>query len=210
MFNDKYDLTRAVLVGRKTQTRRIPTDRVFQRCRSLAFSEEGFTPYWEKRFAELLFLNAQYCVGEEVAVAQSYKDARVDPSFLLSPLGDGVNAMDSNGWDNKMFVRADLMPHRIKITNIRVERLQDISEEDCLKEGFEKILVNEGWGNMTSHWEYLLTYDDKLGRSLQFGSRDFKEAFGILIDKTCGVGTWDSNPYVFKYDFEPVKNVRLQ
>lgn len=38
-----------------------------------------------------------------------------------------------DGWDNKMFVRAEHMPHRIRITDIRVERLQDISDEDCLR-----------------------------------------------------------------------------
>ena len=43
------------------------------------------------------------------------------------------------GYTNKMFVKSDLMPHHIKITNIRMEQLQDISEEDCLKEGIHKV-----------------------------------------------------------------------
>ena len=38
-----------------------------------------------------------------------------------------------------LIVKSDLMPHHIKITNIRMEQLQDISEEDCLKEGIHKV-----------------------------------------------------------------------
>ena len=178
MFNDKYRLTQAVLNGRKTQTRRVVVNGKRSDIR-----------------------DAAYRIGEEVAVAQSYHDAKKEVGGLKGLL-EGHPLPSAKGINNKMFVKADLMPHRIKITNVRVERLQDISEQDCLKEGFEKINVNDGVGNMLSHLEFLLTYEDKLGRSLQLGSRDYKEAFGILIDNTCGNGTWDSNPLVFVYDFE--------
>lgn len=202
MFNDKYGLTQAVLDGIKTQTRRIiPLTDVDREYLDSAFD-------WDLRESVIIDRYARYKEGEEVAVAQSYKDAGIDPFFLLIPFGDGVNAMDCAGWNNKMYVCADLMPHRIKITNIRIERLQDISEEDCLKEGFAKINVNNGMGNMLNmshHWKFILTYEDKLGRSLHLGGRDHKEAFGILIDSTCGKGTWESNPYVFVYEFKLTK-----
>lgn len=203
MFNDKYKLTEAVLEGRKTQTRRIVDVSKLSKMQIDSLDDEN---------SDLGILtmgnfldDSRYKVGEEVAVAQSYKDAGVDPFFLLSPLGDGENAKDRAGWDNKMFVRADLMSSRIKITNVRIERLQDISEEDCLKEGFRLFDVNNNWGNMCSHNEYVLTYEDYLGRYKYLASRNHKEAFSFLIDKTCGKGTWQSNPYVFVYDFELIK-----
>ena len=203
MFNDKYGLTQAVLEGRKTQTRRMlnPT-MFFQRLETYeGWSNEDISAW--KRSCNRRFYEAQgdtlqqmldyalsssrYKVGETIAIAQSYKDARVHPFFLLSPLGDGVCAIDSNGWDNKMFVRADLMLHRIKITNIRVERLQDISEEDCLKEGIKR--KNE---------RYVIENE----KGVCFYTNDPILAFRFLIDKTCGKGTWERNPYVFVYDFE--------
>lgn len=34
-----------------------------------------------------------------------------------------------------MYVRAEMMPHQIRIIGIRCERLRDISDASCLKEG---------------------------------------------------------------------------
>mgnify|MGYP003319932644 CR=1 FL=1 len=88
-------------------------------------------------------LSPTYFIGEEVAIAQSYRDAGYGVWDILEKLHPDrkPQVLDSVGasWFNKMFVRADLMPRRIKITHIRVERLQDISDADCLKEGVSKI-----------------------------------------------------------------------
>ncbi len=109
------------------------------------------------------------------------------------------------GFRNKMFVRADLMPNRIRFTDVGVERLQDIDEEDVYKEGFEKQSVNNGWGNAAWHWEAMLIYMDDLGRYKDIRSAYPKEAFAVLIDKISGIGTWEKNPFVFAYEFELVK-----
>ena len=92
-----------------------------------------------------------------------------------------------------MFVRADLMPHRIRITKIRVECLQDISEEDALKEGLE-------W----AHGLFYVNYNKETGSRMYLGN-DYRNAFATLIDNVSGKGTWQSNPYVFVYDFELIK-----
>jgi hypothetical protein len=110
----------------------------------------------------------------------------------------------TKGWTNKMFVRADLMPYRIKITDIKAEKLQDISDEDVYKEGFRKEAVNNGWGNAAWHWEAMLVYTDNLGRYKEIRSERPKEAFSFLIDKVSGNGTWMSNPWCYAYTFELV------
>lgn len=163
MFNDKYGLTEAVLEGRKTQTRRIVS--IHKHIQILIEDE----PLSDKNKLYICEKFSKYKIGEEVAIAQRYSEC-----FRA------VCLENSKGWNNKMFVMAELMPHRIKITNIRVERLQDISEEDCLKEGVD--LLSEEF--------------------IYYGAKD---AFAILIDKVIGIGTWDSNPYVFVYDFELIK-----
>lgn len=90
-----------------------------------------------------------------------------------------------------MFVRADLMPHHIRITDIKIERLQDISDEDCLKEGIFKWDAGQKDIPFYSfHYADIPDYSNPC------------DAFAELIDKVSGKGTWESNPYVFVYEFE--------
>ena len=98
--------------------------------------------------------------------------------------------MQSKGYANKMFVRAEKMPHAIRITNIRVQRLQDIREKDCMKEGIwrDDNVGLEG----TTYWYHGLSNSS---------FRTPQEAYASLIDRISGKGTWASNPYVFVYDF---------
>lgn len=207
MFNDKYGLTRAVLEGRKTQTRRIVPQRILDMVP--AYQEEYWNGALESISVEDAVYNlthgerrakAPYYVGEEVAVAQAYKDIAsisdinyVDIDWERAtknkPFGKWGCANKLPGWSNKMFVRADLMPHRIKITNVRVERLQDISEEDCLKEGVEKC-------------ETPICHKNYCTRDCDDCAPSPKMAFAKLINKVSGKGTWESNPWVFVYDFE--------
>lgn len=180
MFNDKYSLTKAVLDGIKTQTRRIiPLTDVDREYLDSALD-------WDLCKITIIDCYARYKVGEEVAVAQRYSECR-----------RAVCLVDSAGWDNKMFVRAVLMPHRIKITNIRIERLQDISDEDCIKEGVIHYDDIFGKGYMVED-----TYNNNYRRH---GFTTPRKAFAHLIDKLSGKGTWKSNPYVFVYEFELIK-----
>lgn len=196
MFNDRYGLTQAVLEGRKTQTRRI------------AYTQNGFVVFDNEDFRlkkldngqALLtlcnnrFKTAHYKIGETISIAQKYDDLVKDDEFYRLC---GIHGMPlecikyEKGCTNKMFVRADLMPHHIRITNIRVERLQDISDEDCLKEGI--------W-TRTGRWYCY----DIIKRGMEFYDPypDPREAYSVLIDRISGKGTWGSNPYVFVYDFE--------
>lgn len=192
MFNDKYGLTQAVLEGRKTQTRRI----AYMPNGFITFDDEDFQLKKLDNGQALLtlcnnsFKTARYKIGEEVAIAQKYADLAYDGEFFRL-LG---KVIFEKGCHNKMFVRADFMPHRIRITNIRVERLQDISEENCIAEGIWKA-HNVGLEGVT-YWYHGLANSS---------FRTAKEAYAALIDKISGKGTWDSNPYVFVYDFELVK-----
>ena len=100
----------------------------------------------------------------------------------------------SKGWVNKKYVKSDLMPHRIRITDIRAERLQDISEEDCFAEG---VVQQHGEGANVEIYSYI-PYEKPLYSTP-------REAYAALIDKISGKGTWKNNPYVFVYEFELIK-----
>lgn len=218
MFNDKYGLTKAVLEGKKTQTRRLFTltlhegnlhnelqevypDEVFLYEGTWLFKYKG-------KFHEMPKRNCpMFKIGEVVAIAQSYKDCGglmedgTPRWYFIACIVGTKNA----GWSNKMFVKPELMPHQIRITNVRVERLQDISNEDSLAEG---IVVNEPKikGSVKSYYpcEYLKQCACKVGWGRVFDSPQ-KKAYADLIDKVSGKGTWNKNPYVWVYEFELIK-----
>lgn len=207
MFNDKFQLTQAVLEGRKTQTRRIITPQpTYQDNCGICW--KGYA-YGLSLSNELLgcYINfvsgteydkscKRYRKGECVAVAQNYGDCGNLPDYELDEEGYPIMPKRS-GYFNKMFVRADLMPYQIRITNVRVERLQDISDEDCLKEGIIKGKV----GSEDTH--FMDAYYIPTLKKDPFCTP--QGAYSYLIDKIIGKGTWERNPYVFVYDFELVK-----
>ena len=207
MFNDRFGLTDAVLKGRKTMTRRI--------IRKLSdFDSRLDWMHWSyngKANLAIIHIDTykcciypQYQLDEVVAVAQNYNDvyedlkrthcssSSVTREFYHKYVQGGRMPVN-----NKMFVRAALMPHQIRITDIKVERLQDISDENCLKEGitYDSRFWVQGY-KVENLW-------NKADRQSHF--RSAQAAFAALIDKISGKGTWERNPYVFAYTFELVK-----
>ena len=141
-----------------------------------------------------------YKVGEVVAIAQSYKEVYPNADFEM--VGDGFMT-ESAGWTNKMFVRANLMKRHIRITDVKVERLRDISEEDCLKEGI--IFIESA--SIMGEDAYFFAVKRKVGQMydniLKFFSSP-QRAYADLIDEISGRGTWKRNPWVVVYTFERV------
>ena len=201
MFNDRYGLTQAVIEGRKTVTRRIVSDKLWDRwtdyddfCNSVSCGPS--TPVVRQYYNEFEFFkdNLPYRIGEIVAVAQCYADIH---SELM--IGDFVDARydsfknavvhDKAGWHNKMFVQADLMPHQIRITSVRPERLQDITDEDCLKEGVRFVENSDGY----------------FSNGMSDGYTTPISVFAALIDKISGRRIWERNPFVWRIEFKLVK-----
>lgn len=211
MFNDKYGLTQTVLEGRKTQTRRMlnPT-MFFQRLETYeGWSNEDISA-WKmscnrrlyeaqgdmlQQMFDYALSSSRYKLGETIAIAQKYEDLAKNDDFSVFVAKRGVLLGLEKGCHNKMFVRADLMPHHICITNIRVERLQDISDEDCIAEGI--------YPKANGRW-YCYDVVGRIGVSYD-PYPDPREAYAALIGNISGKDTWESNPWVFVYDFELVK-----
>lgn len=190
MFNDQYGLTEAVLDGRKTQTRRIAYEKPFKHIHSCGFITEG------KDKGKLsindgneIVAKSTYKIGEVVAVTQRYCDIPMDSSIKII-------LYKHPGWNNKMFVTAKTMPHQIKITNIRVERLQSITNEDCMKEG----IFCSHYEGMHDVYSYDSTNDSKRKKWWH------RTPIGAYKTLCCKLHLhWDSNPLVFVYDFKLIK-----
>lgn len=201
MFNDRYGLTEAVLSGRKTMTRRIikAPKRIngydtygFIVCQDIATHEVTgiYVRGYDGGTIDDIEILPKYEIGEVVAVAQSYRDVLAEGFESDAAVLRAFEQRRLVGWTNKMFVRPELMPHRIRITGIGVERLQDISDEDCLREGIRYIPEIDRY------------YFDRTDREEGFYFTSPRAAFAELIDRVSGRGTWDRNPYVVAYEFE--------
>lgn len=196
LFNDKFLLTQEVLSGNKTMTRRSfarfePDARMFDEICNFegSFDDKGrwiFSLYNEDGdiIGDVI---PHYNVGDIVAIAQSYKTIYSEIEDKDAAEKFKKEYENTAGWNNKMFVKADLMRHHIKITDIKIEYLQDISEEDALREGIEEFC-----------FDYFLPNDY---------SKPFlmpRDAFAFLIDKVGKKGDWNKNPLVAAYTFELV------
>ena len=230
MFNDKYGLTKAVLEGRKTQTRRIITHPKtfhgkdvcgFYVCKRLSDGVVTDVCMYDEdeSFIDEGQILPKYEIGEIVAVAQSYKtiDDYYKSAYSYNHSAHGMTVCEFDGvsdkdvhewnmiavnyrgkkvWTNKLYVKPELMLHFIRITNVRIELLKDISDEDCLVEG----IIKGKCGSADTHFMDAYYVPNEIQPYCTP-----KEAYAELIDKVSGKGTWESNPYVFVYDFELIK-----
>lgn len=193
MFDDHFGLTQAVLDGRKTMTRRIIDSKTSSSANDYVQRIHGTG----LDFLDYLLEHSRYKVGEVVAIARSYAENLKDPNPRINRRREEL-LRRSPGWTNKMFVLAELMTYRIRITNVRMERLQNISNEDCMREGVRKL--------ESKNCPTMFTFDGwRFKNKVNRCTDSPKEAFEALFKKLSGKKAWDDNPWVFVYEFELVK-----
>lgn len=207
MFNDRYGLTQAVISGRKTVTRRVIKDAWWPIYKIEAEGMRGNIINVIANNGKLVIeRKCPYKIGEIVAVAQSYRNIldELESNFFnkehwehgAQKRAEYAGMIYTPGYSNKMYVRADMMLHQIQIRDLRIERLQDISEEDCMKEG-----IYRDYADTEFPPREFYDYDGNNGN----GFNTPRAAFASLINKVSGRGTWDRNPFVWRIEFELVK-----
>jgi hypothetical protein len=207
----------ATVEGRKTNTRRMIKSRTgFFNVES----KNGIvTNIWQTDANgwpgdDLMPVKPRYQVGEIVYIAEPYKVIRGDFDIIGITYTDGklkvFDSLDVNvdyewfykrqkemrksksGFCNKMFMPEWAARDFIRITDVKAERLQDIINEDCFKEGIFKHI-----SHARVYWKFPGSYD------MYFNSPC--EAYAAEIDHINGKGTWDSNPFMWSYYYELVK-----
>lgn len=212
LFTD--DLTCDVLAGIKTETRRVmkPVSENIDKMKHFSPCREGvnvrkdgsiFCYFGGRLYAPM------YKVGEIVAVAQRYRNLyewygnpgnfrTYNEYFDAQDMFQKYGGMEGKpSWTNKMFVRAEDMPHQIQFTGIRAELLRDISDESCMKEGIVPAPQAIGPDILQTTF-----YTYRGAKRMFYKPQD---AFAELIDRTCGRGAWLDNPFTFVYQFRLVK-----
>lgn len=141
-------------------------------------------------------INPKYKVGEKVYLKEPYhKDSNDDIHYKFG-YPENQKEMDKHNlkWGNKLFMPESAARYFIEITAVRAERLQDVTEEDCIKEGIESFTKdNQLYKFGLDGWDW-----SKMPRTP-------REAYAALINNISGKGTWEKNPFVWVYDFKLLK-----
>ena len=214
MFNDQYGLTQAVLDGRKTMTRRIISRSTLELVKDIGRTNYPNMPQTQNTYKLILGMMAAdgllgrgfYRIGEELAIAQSYREL-IGQGYLR---GDNncasTHLCTSSGYRNKMFVDSNLMPHVIRITNMWFERLNEISNGDAIREG---VYYHQTAPLYSPYDRYSPWHPDvkpyKYSRDNCIYFSEARYAFQYLCKKLFGANVWTCNPIVCAYDFVQIK-----
>jgi hypothetical protein len=109
----------------------------------------GNAKFWEKNNAlNEVWVVPRYAIDEVLYIKEPIFKAPWDTTYYRYSEYESFDFVRSTEapfltakkkWSNKLFMPASAARAYIKITGIRCERLLDISDEDCLAEGIEKL-----------------------------------------------------------------------
>ncbi len=93
----------------------------------------------------------------------------------------------------------------LEVTSVRVERLQDISEDDAIAEGLHRIEIDSGYRDSysatPSTWAQVVEQEVA-------AYNDPTRAYRDLWESINGAGSWDANPWVWVINFKRVEVAR--
>ena len=185
LFNT--EMVKAILDDRKTQTRRVISlknnDLIFTGfvVSSTAKNREGYCAFGKNKEQDLEFIKPKYKVGDVLYVKEKCVDEYPN-GFCFK------EDYEEEEWNDKYLIKqyCNKLNARIflKVTNVRVERLQDISVRDI-----EKVT---GWKRE------IYSYSNK--------NKAFFKDYRDFWNSTAKDGyKWEDNPYVFVYEFERIE-----
>lgn len=182
LFSGK--MVQAILEGRKTQTRRI----IKYRDPRWEVSDDALTgkiwPYWPD-YVHGGELDDSNCIcpygqsGDRLWVRETWQytgpELNDEPGYVYRATDPDWASMEGWKWKPSIFMPRQASRISLEIESVRVEKLQDISEEDAIAEG------SEAAGQLTA-----------------------VNRFTNLWVKINGEGSFDANPWVWVIEFRRV------
>ncbi len=192
-------MVRAILEGRKTMTRRVVK---FKPIGYLGWVRNVFTHLFKLADAPLKETKCPYGVpGDRLWVRETFSEieaARTPgdeiPDYMTylyrADFSSDVDASQWGGaWKPSIFMPRAASRILLEVTDVRVERLQDITEEDARAEGVEPDVDAGYWKG----YIFPGVYDSA------------KKSFASLWQSINGLGSWDQNPWVWVVSFKRIE-----
>ncbi len=208
----KPDIIKAIREGRKTVTRRLsgkgleivnanPAEWWLAKDFPQGMVYRNTTQFQWDTGGKMCTVNARYHVGEVVYIKEAfiYSFGRYPDIFWIQYCSDGAKIEQHISfrfpWGKaarQCYTKLDGSPNRvsplfmpawaardfIKITDVRAERLQEITNKDAEAEGVDSYSAD--------NWQ----------------TEEFRGNYAELWDSINPDYTWESNPWVFRYQFE--------
>lgn len=199
-------MVRALLSGTKTQTRRFikpqPQHSGFAGRHVLAKDDEGIDLYLHSSTLAAAIRSPYGGAGDCLWVRETWarnanqlSDTRMDISLAYRADGE-TRAMD-NGcdlpWRPSIHMPRFASRITLGVTEVRVQRLQDISEEDAVADGIVPHRKGGWW------WEQPPA---GIAGTNHFGAKTEIDAYRALWESINGPGSWDLNPWVWVIEFK--------
>lgn len=186
------EMVRAILDGRKTQTRRI-----VKKKKDWAFGCELAPSELAGEINAGKFSNSIYGEpGERLWVRETFTydvverppyDQAGNPTeeqVVIYKASDRDPGCYDGKWKPSIFMPRDACRLTLEILNVKIERLRDISAEDCLKEG------------ILPHGAMSVYQSNNEARQARFKN---------LWESINGADSWEKNPWVWVIEFKRVK-----
>lgn len=190
LFNTQ--MVQAILEGRKTTTRRIikdvePFGKALVTPKGI-FSKEGLVRHGPYHIGDILYVRETWMI-------QSMKNFEKNVKFLYKARPTKLNEVHvsnkryeemlkfecKNGWQPSLFMPKEAARIFLRVTGIRIERLQDITEKGIKAEG-----ITEEWPSYA------------------------RDKFQELWDSTTKEYKWRLNPYVWVIEFERIEKSEVE
>jgi hypothetical protein len=192
-------MVRAILDNQKSQTRRI-----IKLKKEIQNPQFGFTTFTPKGSVSVRGIHKNGEYGESFIKMPYQKGDRlwVRETFWLNGSGmprfkaDFANPKEYGWkWKPSIFLKKEHARIWLEVTDIWVERLQDITEEDARSEGVYKFKDCEGYSK----------YALKKGKVHLFSVATARESYQTLWESINGKGSWALNPWIWVIEFKRIK-----
>jgi hypothetical protein len=191
------EMVRAILDGRKNQTRRVTKDQ------NLVFTKDGIT-HLNPNMSPIKCPYGQ--VGDRLWVRETF--AYLKPNSNESANPDHIHTiaykatdkhLDGIKWKPSIHMPRSASRITLEITEIRIEKLQDISKEDAIAEGIKSAQL-PGEETFNHRWK------DYQAKFIKCGFSCPTDSFRTLWDSiNAQKYTWESNPWVWVIKFRRIK-----
>jgi hypothetical protein len=199
-------MVQAILDGRKTMTRRIvkfPKDWVAEDNAWDWAALREYYPKWGCSFkiGDIIWVREtwqQHCIEVETDVnTWAAKGFEATGQFVYRADNYELpkESIAFGKWKPSLFMPKNACRLFLEITEIKLERLQSISNTDAEKEGIEVV-------ETIDTLKFFKRYS---GENITFNTANAYYSFKTLWHKINGVVNWESNPFVWVYTFKQVE-----